>query len=269
MSWSKSPNIFPLPQDAKRNYDGPAYNSHTCPECKVQIAIIGGSHTFNLQPPLAMIARKHGWGLLTQYFKGGGCDIYRGMDTNPEMRECVEFLRAGYARLLRDRPAVVFVEGTYASMCAIRDANRNMCEVAFDDASDLYKSTRGKLVDAGIRIVAFRDFPRALFNTPDCLANNGVYSPKCDHLTTVVREAAAHAARAQVGTNLIDLTHLACFDTQHTGDVNRRVCPAVIGNVCVWRDYHHLTSAFAASMANFVEDALRAVRPNRPVAWKG
>jgi hypothetical protein len=59
------------------------------------------------------------------------------------------------------------------------------------------------------------------------------------------------AAQA-TGASLVDLTAEIC---PGTGD-----CPVVIDNMIVWRDLHHLTATFAASLGPSLDVQIRAVR---------
>jgi hypothetical protein len=48
----------------------------------------------------------------------------------------------------------------------------------------------------------------------------------------------------------VDLSHLVCRTTDDR-------CPAVIGNVLVYRDASHMTNTYIVSMVPMLEDALR------------
>ena len=254
--WTKSSTaIAPPANRAKSDYDSSGYNRHVCPECLVQIALIGASHALQWQAVLSKIASKHGWGFFTRYRELGGCDIYD--KTLPD--ECEPFMRESYAKVLALKPNALFVLGTYGST-----------ETNFDESAQLYNETRGRVIAAGIRVVALRDFPRpggTLWPT-ECAVKNGAYASKCDHTTQFVREPAWEAVKQQ-GVGLIDLRWIVCPDSHSTNNERQWVCPAVIGNVYVWRDYHHVTGTYLASAANIVEDAIRAVRPPLPLKWKG
>lgn len=63
------------------------------------------------------------------------------------------------------------------------------------------------------------------------------------HLVDVEREATRGA-----GATYLDFTPYLC---------NKKSCPAVIGNRLVYRDAHHLTATFSASLSGAVRDALK------------
>ena len=57
--------------------------------------------------------------------------------------------------------------------------------------------------------------------------------------------------RSRPPPGLIDLTNAICPGTG--------ACPVVINNMIVWRDQHHLTATFAASLAPEIDKQLVAI----------
>ena len=70
---------------------------------------------------------------------------------------------------------------------------------------------------------------------------------------------AAHRKEKKVP--VLDFTDLVCPGG---------ACPAVVGNVVVWRDRHHLTATYSRSMSGFFGERLdRALAGDGPVAMAG
>ncbi|MGY0385792.1 acyltransferase family protein [Nocardioides sp. WG-D5] len=66
----------------------------------------------------------------------------------------------------------------------------------------------------------------------------------------VVRDPHRDAVARDPNAHLIDMTHLFCED---------RICPAVIGNVIVYRDGNHITSRYARTLAPYLGRELAGV----------
>ena len=98
------------------------------------------------------------------------------------------------------------------------------------------------------------DTPNSRYDVPPCLSRNrsdvrGCATPRSAALgpDPGVMERTAAAA---TGATLIDLTPLICAGSR---------CPAVLRGMIVYRDSHHLTATFAASLSDEIA-RLRAER---------
>jgi len=95
---------------------------------------------------------------------------------------------------------------------------------------------------AGLRVAVVLDNPYPRFSAPDCVQLKGPDSAQCQ----VIRprqdtsdDPLKRAADQIDGVEVLDLSEYVCRGT---------TCPAVIGNVLVYRD-NHLTNTFAKSLA--------------------
>ncbi len=113
--------------------------------------------------------------------------------------------------------------------------------------------------EAGIPVLGIRDtsWPHngaGSINTPDCLSNNDV-----DECST--SRASSFAATnptldiVQEHPNVLplDLTDGMCTETQ---------CPAVVGNIIVYHDLHHLSATFVRSLIPELQRQMQAA-----LAW--
>jgi peptidoglycan/LPS O-acetylase OafA/YrhL len=109
-----------------------------------------------------------------------------------------------------------------------------------------------QLESRGISVVAIRESPDVGLNVPDCLSK---HTPEM--CTVSKAKAEVHnpptkfAVRAVSGkVPLINMDSLICGPA---------TCPPVVGNVLVYQDSHHLTSAYALTTAPYLEKRLLKV----------
>ena len=104
----------------------------------------------------------------------------------------------------------------------------------------------------GAHLIEIRDNPWHSFYVGECVEINGLADPQCDlsqrdaFSTTSPLE---HAVAPQ-DVHLVDFTDLFCSQGQ---------CPAVIGNVLVYRDKHHVTGTYMRTMAPAVWERLAPI----------
>jgi hypothetical protein len=101
--------------------------------------------------------------------------------------------------------------------------------------------------DAGIPVVALRDTPRMPEAVPDCLEQHQDDYAACASKTAESYQPASPAAEiaGQVpGTKFLDFTPFFCPDD---------TCPAVIGNVMVYKDDNHVTRTYMDSITPYFE----------------
>jgi hypothetical protein len=106
--------------------------------------------------------------------------------------------------------------------------------------------------EAGIEIVGIRDNPRFTFNMPQCAQRNGADAPACNPslAESLVEPSPLENYRGKVpGLHLMDMSDFICA---------RGVCPAVVGNVYVYKDDNHLTRTYVETMIPMFEQRLLA-----------
>jgi hypothetical protein len=101
-------------------------------------------------------------------------------------------------------------------------------------------------------VVGVRDNPRFAINMPECVQKNGPKAPQCN---APLNESLAESSpldtyRGQVNRlHLMDLSDFICAGG---------ICPAVVGNVYVYKDDNHLTKTYVQSMIPMIEQRLLA-----------
>jgi hypothetical protein len=106
----------------------------------------------------------------------------------------------------------------------------------------------------GISVIAIKESPDVGLNVPECLTKHPTSPRRC--AVSRAKAIAAdlptvYATHAAAGTvPLIDMNSLIC---------GRVKCPPIVGNVLVYQDGHHLTSAYALTTAPYLEKNLLKV----------
>lgn len=105
-----------------------------------------------------------------------------------------------------------------------------------------YQRLLRPLADAGIPIAAIRDVPHMTANTPRCLLQNPTDPTRCETSRAAALgsqdDPLVAAVRDLPGARVADLTNWLCTED---------VCPAVVGNVVVYRD-NHLTDSYVRTL---------------------
>lgn len=212
------------------------------PKGTFTIALVGGSHSAHWLPPLRVLAEANGWRV--RVYTKNRCLFTTDMLKvfGEDYTSCSEWNDNVMAELLRDPPQVVFTTATYG-------AGRN------EKTPPGYVEQWRRLTAAGIGVVALRDTPRMGMNVPECVEIYGPGSRECARARNeVLANVPPYRSIEGVlkGVAFIDLNRYFC---------RADVCPAVIGNVLVYRDDSHLTTLFARSLAPALDHELRRRLP--------
>ena len=88
---------------------------------------------------------------------------------------------------------------------------------------------------------------------PDCLARVGYDPVTCGVARSdVLLDSYPPAGDTPPNVTFVDMTDLVC-EPEH--------CPAIIGNVIVYRDGSHVTATYMKTLAPFFEQCLRVETP--------
>lgn len=201
------------------------------------IMLAGGSHAGHWHNAWMILAEKHNWEVLVA--TKGGC-VFRGLDTE-DPNTCDEWL-AEFPEVVAERqPDLVVTPGTAVP----REVGT---ETIHDGAPDQW----GAITEAGSELLLLRGTPRQMDNVPDCLAEGG--------------DALACGPDYGRYAKSDPLSELDLPENIHTMDLTEHFCPqqqcsAVIGNILVYRDSHHLTNEYVETMVPHLERELRESVP--------
>src|ERR1035437_4773784 len=217
------------------------------------VAFVGDSHASALFPGVNAVAKAHGWKLIP-YLKID-CSfldlndlVYFGPPMVP-YPECMTWNRAVVSNLQKNPPDLVIISMSRWIFTA------NTAEENVTTETNALVSMINKIPKSS-KVVMIQDPPLPTAQSvPECLSSYLNDYRRCAYTRTVgfgsymgTREQ--NAAKA-TGAGLIVLTDQICPGTGN--------CPVVINNIIAWRDQHHLTATFAATLGPAIDEQLVAI----------
>jgi len=216
------------------------------------VVLFGDSHAAQWYPALDAIARDRHWRLAV--FTKGACSaatvrIYLDALHRP-YDECVAWRTATLARIRSLRPAMVVMSSNADGGTPLTAAGDPTGSV---DAAWVraWEATTRQLVQPGTRVTYLDDTPWPKGNVPDCLALHPRDVPRCARDTASAagaprRSAIARSVRRQ-GATVVEPMPWFC---------TLKSCPVVVGNILVYHDDSHLTTAYARLLAPLLAERL-------------
>lgn len=222
------------------------------PSAKRTVALAGGSHAEFWITALDELGKRNHF-KVTTYVKMG-CPL--STELVPKQRgvpypQCHDWVQRVMAKIIADKPDAVFTNSTRP-----RDLQ------AGDWMPDDYKPIFTEFMDAGIPVLGMRDTPWPMgpggsLDTPTCLANGGD-AISCGSVRARVLSPTNPADEFAEGKPLFHSLDLS------DGICNETLCPAVVGNIIVYKDWHHLSATYVRSLT----DGLGA-QMARALPWTG
>lgn len=198
------------------------------------IAIVGGSHSAQWVPAFQAVADEYGWRIVSITKSACRFEIYQNPPTTIERRSCAEWNARVLDLLQTLRPDVVFTTSTTG-------------QGGEDRTPSSYIRSWQALEAMGIPVLAVRDNPWHRSDPSECVVVHGPDARQCglDRAAHGLTEPAEIETRDDRPANvrLLDMTDYIC---------EPRFCPAVIGNVLVYRDRHHLTATYARTIGPYL-----------------
>jgi len=209
------------------------------PDASLPVALVGGSHSAQWLPALQAVANDYDWRIIS--ITKSACRFQRvwGELSTPEKRSCSEWNAKVLPLLAQLRPDVVFTTST-----AGRTAGT-------DRMPGSYIPPWRDLAAIGIPVIAIRDNPWHRSDPTECVARLGPRARECgaDRHAHGLDEPPAVPEGYDLPTNvtLLDFTDYLCGPD---------FCPAVIGNVLVYRDRHHLSATYVRTIGPYLGQAV-------------
>lgn len=258
--------VWPQPAGAdddrsRAYYDGchrsfHAVRSPACvygdPGSATTVVLFGDSHALQYFPAMEQVARARGWRLV--HLTKGGCNPAPGRRGRIDWmnRKCRVWREWALRRIARERPELVVTSGSTGSR--IWRGGHPLPRGLSDQAvARGYKRTLRRLVRIAPHVVAIRDSPRPTLDVGGCVAAHMDDLRRCAFATPqrLTRPDVISRALASVdGVQVIDPLAEFC---------PRTLCPAVIGNVLVWRSGAHVTATYSGTMARWLSRRLPAL----------
>ncbi|GAA3740777.1 peptidoglycan/LPS O-acetylase OafA/YrhL [Spinactinospora alkalitolerans] len=220
-------------------------------DAAVEVAIVGDSHAAHWVPALQEVAERHGWRLHT--YTKASCAFTDTLITVPEgapYLQCREWNEGVMRELESLGPDMVFTSSSVNAKAAEAESREEGDERITEGMTRLWD----ELSDSGSRVVVIRDSPRTKSQITECVLRHTDDLSACtrareDALSREDPQVEA-AQRTEARTDVLDLTDRFCAGPD---------CPAVIGNVLVYRDSHHITATYSRLLASDLDDRLHEV----------
>ncbi|WP_052688681.1 acyltransferase family protein [Williamsia herbipolensis] len=202
------------------------------------IALAGGSHAEFWITALDALGKQNRF-RVTTYLKMGcplSTESRPTRDDGAPYPQCFEWVKAAMKQIVADRPDAVFTTTT-----------RPRTNAPGDWVPPTYLPIFARLAAAGIPVLGMRDtvWPRngrGAIDTPACLAAGRAAAEQCGTARDLALQP-VNPTLSILGAN----TNVLPLDLSD-GLCTRKRCPAVVGNIIVYKDWHHLSATFVRSL---------------------
>jgi peptidoglycan/LPS O-acetylase OafA/YrhL len=214
------------------------------------VVLFGDSHAGHWFPALEAVAVRERWKLVvvTKSACSAADTLIHLEQLKREFTECVQWRKDALVHIRSLRPAKVVMASTYPSIKLLGVTGSQ------DQAwAAAWRRSVNEVSAPGTEVYFVNDTPWQAGPTPDCLSAHLDDPSACvrDRKSAVAlpgrRELVEDTARA-AGARIIDPVPWFCTATK---------CPPVIGNILVYRDQHHVTTAYSRLLAPLLAEALR------------
>jgi peptidoglycan/LPS O-acetylase OafA/YrhL len=224
------------------------------PTAKRTVVLFGDSHAVMWLRPLEKLAKEHGWRVVP--FRKAGCfPIDATIWWAAKQRgysECDTWRENVYAEIAKVKPDMIVTSGLL-DFSLVDPATGKLATGAL--ATSLYKDgLRGsleRLHDITPNIQVIGGTPTLEKPAADCLGSTSATMATCVRAPArniLERNALWSDATKAAGGDFIDPVQWLCY---------KSTCPVVVGNVIVYRDSHHITTTYAATLESQLESRLR------------
>lgn len=214
---------------------------------KKTVVLFGDSHAMQWSTALNKIAKKRHWRL--EVFAKAGCppasiSRYKG-DLRRAYIECGDWRKDALQQIDDIAPDMVLTSSLtdYTVMKGDRKLDPDASDKAFESG---YEDTLKRLRSTGARVFLIHEAPHPPNEIPDCVSQHLKDLRTCAFSKKTGFDYApvgANAAKKLHGVQVIDPTPKLC---------PRGECPAVIGNVLVYRNAGHLTATYVKTLDHWL-----------------
>ncbi len=222
------------------------------------VVLIGDSRAAQWSPTLQVLAGQQHWRLIT--LTKAGCpfadvQIVKGSRGHElAYTSCTDWNDGVRAWLRADPPDLVVTSAFYPYVTSIK--GKVQAGPANHQALvDGYHRTWAGLNKTRIPVIALRETPVMGRDVAECVSQHRKALHRCGTLRRKALRTAHILQPAATG-----LTRSVTVDLTRPGVCPAKVCPAVIGNVLIYRDEHHLTATYARTLAPLLHDTLVGLR---------
>ena len=219
-------------------------------DSETTVVLFGDSHAEQYSTALAPMVERRGWRLVV--LTRASCPI-GDVDYQPT---CNAWREGTLRRIVREeRPGLVITSNATDRRFKVKVDGRRLTRRASQPLlEEGYARTYRLLSDAGARVVVIRDQARTPFGVTECVSEHPDDLRRCafaPHRPARNAFDARGARMAGRNVKVIDPMLLLC-----PRDGAGRLCPAVVGDVLVYRDTYHLSATFAGTIGGWLERRL-------------
>nr|WP_269327157.1 acyltransferase family protein [Kineosporia mesophila] len=214
-----------------------------------RVLAVGDSKMGQWMPTLIQLARRHHW-QLTSITKAGCAfsDTRRYQAPNVEYSNCVTWNDSVKQEALKEHPDLL-ITTQLEYYATVRNG------VGLQGEENRQEMIRGlnvrlhEMQDAGIPTVTIAETPRMLRDMPECVSTHLKDLMACSRSRPFAlrNSGMVKAASTATDTPVIDLNDKICAAER---------CPAVMGDMLMYRDDHHLTATYARTLTPYFEEQL-------------
>jgi peptidoglycan/LPS O-acetylase OafA/YrhL len=256
--------VHPTPREAEAKENRPRMYADGChldlaetrsPECvygdpssQTTVVLFGDSHAMQWFPALEELAKERDWRLLG--FSKSACppaDIHvYSTGLRREYRECDEWRERTLERIVREENPSLVVTSMLNRYRAREDGRGLPRDTSNEAVVEGYVSTLERLRSSGAPVAVIEDVPRPDKDIPECVSRSLDRLQECAFARSKAMgqpRINASAAAEVEGASLIDATPMVCPG---------KTCPAVIGDVLVYRNGAHLTRTYVRTITPWI-----------------
>lgn len=225
---------------------------------RATVAMVGDSHATAWYPAMDVLAKKHGWHVVT--YAKASCPVTTALrvlsnEKNPENQSaCHAWVLRLNDALKADHSISAIFTASYSSAYQFKSASGDPLKVpAVDGFTQMWAGWQA----AGKKVVVFDDVPRTNGQfIPTCLSKNPGNAMNCalpvsQALPPSMNITKAAKQAAKDGVIGVELRREFC-DTKW--------CYPVIGSVIVYRDYSHISAEYSRALVPYVDAQLGALK---------
>jgi hypothetical protein len=260
--------VHPTPREAEMKENRPRMYADGChldlpetrsPECvygnpssDTTVVLFGDSHAMQWFPALEELAKEHDWRLVG--FSKSACPpaeirIYN-TSLRREYRECDEWRKRTLERITEEENPSLIVTSMLNRYRAREDGKGLPRDASNEAVVEGYASTLERLRSTGAPVAVIEDVPRPDKDIPQCVSRSLDRLQECAFPRSKAMgqpRVNARAAAEVEGASLIDATPMVCPG---------KTCPAVIGDVLVYRNGAHLTRTYVRTLTPWFDERL-------------
>ncbi len=254
--------VNPDPREAETKENRPQMYADGChlnppetevPECvygnpssKTTVVLFGDSHAMQWFPALNELAKERNWrlvGLTKAACPPAEVHIYSA-SLRRTYRECAEWRKRMLERIVQKEDPSLIVTSSLPTYRPREDGKRLPRGASDEEAMvEGYTETLKKLRDTGAAVALIEDVPHPDKNIPECVSRSLEHLERCatprSKALDYPKVNTRVAEEGVEGVRLIDPTPVVCPD---------KACPAVIGDVLVYRNGSHLTATYVRTL---------------------